>query len=523
MSYFSVLRKQKYEMFRRGLFLFSIIFLMSASYAETWTSDSWASYSEKSGIYIAEDDSSCSLGSTPQDLQLITSIQNMVSPIIPKVYDICTYKDKAYFIGSNTPMNGAHHGGVIAFDGTNFTVSYDFSQLPSKEDGPTDLRVIKDHSGNEYLVVPGIEGNEGWVYTCLYVFDGSTWVRKKKKIDPTIQTEHCRDAVSFNSRLYAISTVHTTTNTFSTTEDFLAMSQVESDEVLWDTTHRYTSFPYYLRKFVEYSGELYGFAHAYSGTTFVSSKLLKFSGAELNYTELFSTTDRMTCFAIYNDNLYLGSYGGLYKFDGAATTLISAGFGGDYIYDMHVLDGTLYMAVGKNNATIDAQLWKMDSSETVTKIQDFTEQNSFSVGSYHGRLFLGTGGQGNIYVSQYNSDGFLVSSPFDTGQSSPVYADLGFTATTPTDTSVKFQIRTAATEAGLDAETFIGPDGTATDYFTTPGGTDIPAAADGKRWIQYKAFFATTDTMATPVLNSVTVDYARHFSRAGRDAINAKC
>jgi len=68
-----------------------------------------------------------------------------------------------------------------------------------------------------------------------------------------------------------------------------------------------------------------------------------------------------------------------------------------------------------------------------------------------------------------------------------------------------FQIRTAATEAGLSSATWYGPTGTSDNYTTS--GTDINSVHDGDRWIQYKAYFADTGT-STPTLSDVSITYS---------------
>ena len=92
--------------------------------------------------------------------------------------------------------------------------------------------------------------------------------------------------------------------------------------------------------------------------------------------------------------------------------------------------------------------------------------------------------------------------------------------TTPANTNLKFQIRTSADNSTWTS--YMGPDGAGTSYFSNSGtgctktGAEVTcsipggiAISDGAsdRWFQYKAFLSTTDSLATPTLSDVTLQY----------------
>ncbi len=106
---------------------------------------------------------------------------------------------------------------------------------------------------------------------------------------------------------------------------------------------------------------------------------------------------------------------------------------------------------------------------------------------------------------RYYASGNFVSVAYDTGASAPLYNYLDWTAFVPTSTSLRFQIRTAATQADLASAPWAGPDGTATSFFTEPGQTIFGEA--GQRWVQYQVLFGTTDGAITPILHDITIDY----------------
>ncbi len=110
------------------------------------------------------------------------------------------------------------------------------------------------------------------------------------------------------------------------------------------------------------------------------------------------------------------------------------------------------------------------------------------------------------YNEGYYASGMLTSSAFDGGEY-PVWnwGTVSFTINEPTNTDIKFQIRTASTEAGLSSATWYGPTGT-DDYYTTSN-TAINPVQDGDRWIQYKAYFSTSTSCSTPTLHDITIAY----------------
>ena len=110
----------------------------------------------------------------------------------------------------------------------------------------------------------------------------------------------------------------------------------------------------------------------------------------------------------------------------------------------------------------------------------------------------------SVIFSTYYSSGTLTSSAYDSGYDSD-WNTVSFTVTEPSATDIKFQIRTAATEAGLSSATWYGPTST-TDYYQTSG-TAINSVHDGDRWIQYKAYFSDSG-LSTPTLSDITITYA---------------
>ena len=66
---------------------------------------------------------------------------------------------------------------------------------------------------------------------------------------------------------------------------------------------------------------------------------------------------------------------------------------------------------------------------------------------------------------------------------------------------MKFQV--AASNSSSGPFTFVGPDGTASTFFTASGAS--LSQFDGFRYLRYKAYLSTTDGTVTPSLSSVIV------------------
>ena len=112
-----------------------------------------------------------------------------------------------------------------------------------------------------------------------------------------------------------------------------------------------------------------------------------------------------------------------------------------------------------------------------------------------------------VYVdSGFALAGNFVSSTKDSNPppgESPTWTTLSWTDSTPANTTVSFQVAASNTVNG--PFNFVGPDGTASTFFTSSGAS--LSQFDGNRYLQYKAYLTTTDPTMTPTLNDVTVCY----------------
>jgi len=123
----------------------------------------------------------------------------------------------------------------------------------------------------------------------------------------------------------------------------------------------------------------------------------------------------------------------------------------------------------------------------------------------------GWGGQygenGTIYIDvAYLSSGNFISSSIYVGKGATT---LSWSASTPTSTAIKFQL--SSSPDGTSWTDFVGPDGSTSTYYTTPG-TTVSSVHNGHKYIRYKVYLSTNDRSETPSLLDVTINYVCYSS-----------
>jgi len=123
---------------------------------------------------------------------------------------------------------------------------------------------------------------------------------------------------------------------------------------------------------------------------------------------------------------------------------------------------------------------------------------------------ISTGGSqlGDTWIFQYplpQKNGTYISIPYDTGSRSS-FKKLSWHTETPDNSTIKLQLRSANNDSALIMKDFVGPNGTASTFYTSSP-TDIWSGHDGDRWIQYKAYFNIMEVTVSPSLKDVTITY----------------
>jgi hypothetical protein len=124
------------------------------------------------------------------------------------------------------------------------------------------------------------------------------------------------------------------------------------------------------------------------------------------------------------------------------------------------------------------------------------------------RTIRGGEGGGNADGTGFPSSGTYISNIFDTGSSSAQYYTIQWTGTIPANTQIRIQVR-SGTPADIPTKQFVGPDGTASSYYSTPTTAQIlPISLNSNRFFQYKITFISNG-LASPSLSDITFTYQR--------------
>ena len=118
-------------------------------------------------------------------------------------------------------------------------------------------------------------------------------------------------------------------------------------------------------------------------------------------------------------------------------------------------------------------------------------------------------------LGEYEIDGYLESSTFDTGSAGNFYNINWLPVDQPLASgpnSVKFQI---ATNNDKSTWNYVGPDGTSVTYFTSSGET-LGSFHDGHRYLRYKVFLHTDTSTSTPNISNISFGFTSNCVPSGQ-------
>ena len=198
--------------------------------------------------------------------------------------------------------------------------------------------------------------------------------------------------------------------------------------------------------------------------------------------DLASTTVPGSAFASGGITLYTASFG-------SPATLASGTQYALILRPVSVPAGSGYFWIRSSPSTYASGSRVLSADSGGTWSADTTRDYNF-------RTYMQTG---------YAASGNLISAPKDSnpaGGLTPIWSTLSWNATTPANTSVQFQVAGSNNVGG--PFNFVGPDGTAATFFTTSP-VQLSPQFYNLRYLEYKAYLATTDGTVTPVLSDATI------------------
>jgi len=152
-----------------------------------------------------------------------------------------------------------------------------------------------------------------------------------------------------------------------------------------------------------------------------------------------------------------------------------------------------------NNASVSNDIyltrWQNETSWSQTSVSDFSADTLVNTS------VTNTAG-GEVQLTPGQSSGTLTSTSFDATKSVG-FNYLSFNTSIPSGTDLKFQI--ASNNDNLTWN-YVGPDGTSSSFFTSPG--QIPYSQINGRYFRYQVSFSTTNS-SSAVLNDITLTYSQ--------------
>ena len=191
----------------------------------------------------------------------------------------------------------------------------------------------------------------------------------------------------------------------------------------------------------------------------------------------------------------------------ASPSLVGSYEMGANINGVYVTGTSAFLATALTNAQIRVLNITTPASPTVTSSLNLTNTSNdlVQVGNYiyiastHDTREL-TIVQGTVSGGGFQTSGTFDSSSFDAGASAALNY-ITFSITEPASTNIRFQI---ATNNDNTTWNYIGPDGTASTFYDTPGTIRIGTVG---RYTRYRASFSGPGT-STPTLSDVSVNYS---------------
>ncbi len=179
--------------------------------------------------------------------------------------------------------------------------------------------------------------------------------------------------------------------------------------------------------------------------------------------------------------------------------------------DVSLSAGPLFQVATTGRGFLSQTDWSGGSGQAdfIDKTRYLSSNGNVDTTSSPGDLYL------SFFAGEYQPNGTLISSSFDTGAESN-FAQLSWEPQSqPQDTgadSVKLQLATNTDNATWN---FIGPDGTAGTYYTLAD-KNISSAHNGNRYLRYQLYMNSASTTFTPTVSDITFTFSSDCIPSGQ-------
>ena len=399
------------------------------------------------------------------------------------IWALAARRDTLYLGVCDDPMS-IDGGEILAYDLGADQLWLDYEVF---EQGIAVLRTQGDR-----VYSPGVDSMGSHDWGNVYIDDGSGWLRK----ETVPMAVHVDDMIEYGGRLWV------TTGLGS--PDYRGILYASDDQ--GDTwTEEFALLPDQPEAPFR---RLYGLTE-YGGSLFVQSDFLQpegpvlfeFDGVGMITHELASAQYCLAGFAEFQGRLLCLTRTLLNVYDGASWSSQYLGLWSSNFSSRAVIahgDRAYVGGFEKLVSSMDLTIWDEVSLEPESgrEIKGFER--------FHGRLWAGTLGAGELYVSAGALTGTLVSAVH--AFPGPTCGGLlDWDADTPPGTTLSLRLRSANHPAHLAAAEFLGPDGSASSRYDTPGQA-IAAAHCGHALFQYELRLESATPRLTPILREISLD-----------------
>ncbi len=243
------------------------------------------------------------------------------------------------------------------------------------------------------------------------------------------------------------------------------------------------------------------------------------------YVNEAGTRAYLVTFAIFNSHNFhvidvsnkSGTRGsiGQYSTGGMIPIDVTAPEGSNRAIVVGLLGGEQYQVVNLQNETSPQHCGGLSISWSVNTVSLIRETNG-DVYTYvltadtskEFRIIKGGIGGGNSEGYGYGPTGEYVSQIFDSTSNTSQYYTFEPVGLVPANTTMRFQLR-ASQSASMTGANWVGPDGTSGTYFTGTSLFSLPSILSSNRYIQFKTYFTSSDTVSTAYLQSIELTYQK--------------
>ncbi len=399
------------------------------------------------------------------------------------IWALAARRDTLYLGACDDPMS-IDGGDILAYDLGRDELWLEYEVF---EQG---IAVLRTHGGTVYS--PGVDSMGSHAWGNIYLDDGDGWVRK----ETVPQAVHVDDIIEHDGRLWV------TTGLGSPDLRGLLYASDDAGET-W--TEEFALLPDPDQAPFR---RLYGLAR-HGGSLFVQSDfnppegavLYEFDGVGTIVHEIDASQYCLAGFAEFQGKLLCMTRTLLNVYDGASWSSQYLGLWSSNFSSRAVIGhgGRAYVG-GFQSIKSSADLANWDDAT----LEPASGREIKGFERYHGRLWAGSLGGGELYVSAGALSGLLVTS-VHTYPGLVCGAVLDWDADTPPGTGLEIRIRSANLPENLAVAPFLGPDGTTGSGYVVPGQA-IAAAHCGHTLFQLSVTMVSATPRLTPILRKFTLD-----------------